>query len=121
MVSQVSVSSVERTVHSATCVSRLSLVLRKGKEDIERANSLIAGSTSSLASAGSTPSLYRRLAQTDSDTELVPNPVPESEIRAAMNETKANAEVLEEKAKVRTQQQILSPTRRQSALLLTLN
>ncbi|UJR29961.1 hypothetical protein I4U23_017508 [Adineta vaga] len=79
---------------------KLSLTLRKGKEDIERTNNLMAGSNSSLSSLGSSSTLYRRLAQTDADTELVPNPVTESEIQAAVNETQINAEELQEKAKI---------------------
>jgi hypothetical protein len=76
------------------------LILRKGKEEIERTNSLIANSSDSLASSTSNASLYRRLAQTDADTELAANPVSETEIRAAINETQMNADELQEKAKV---------------------
>jgi len=79
---------------------KLSLVLRKGKEDIERKNSLIAGSNTSLSSMGSTPSLYRRLAQTDADTEQVSTSVTESDIHAAVTETQNSAEELQEKAKI---------------------
>ena len=79
---------------------RLSIVLRKGKEEIERANSLTGGSNPSLLPSVSSSSLYRRLAQTDSDTELVSGPVKESDIDAAITETQVNAEELQEKAKV---------------------
>ncbi|CAF1547785.1 unnamed protein product [Adineta ricciae] len=78
---------------------KLSLVLRKGKEEIERTNILTGGSNPSLLSSVSSSSLYRRLAQTDSDTELVPGPVMESDIEAAITETQANAEELQQKAK----------------------
>ena len=80
---------------------RFSLILRKGKEEIERSNSLIAESNSSLSPAASNSSLYRRLAQTDEDTELTPNPATESELRAAVAETQMNAAELQEKAKVK--------------------
>ena len=83
-------------------VCRLSLVLCKGKEEIERKNSFISGSSSeNLPSSVSTPSLYRRLAQTEADTELVTPTITEEAIQASIIETQANAEELEEKAKVR--------------------
>jgi hypothetical protein len=82
---------------------RLSLVLRKGKEDIERSNSLTAGSSDNLSSTvNNSSSLYRRLAQTESDTELIPNPVSESTIQASVLETQISAEELREKAKVKS-------------------
>jgi hypothetical protein len=77
------------------------LILRKGKEEIERTNTLMAENNNSISSSASNASLYRRLAQTDEDTELTPNPVTESEIRAAVAETQMNAEELQEKAKVK--------------------
>ena len=79
---------------------RLSLVLRKGKEDIERTNSLNSMRSDSLSSSSSNPSLHRRLAQTEADTELTPSGVTESEINAAVVETKHNAEELNYQAKV---------------------
>ena len=85
---------------SSVAPFRLSLVLCKGKEEIERKNSLLTNSSESLALSGATPSLYRRLAQTDADTELVSDSVSEGDIRAAMTETQINADELEEKAKV---------------------
>ena len=82
---------------------RLSLVLCKGKEEIERKNSLISGSSSeNLPSSASTPSLYRRLAQTEADTELVPSTITEEVIQASIAETQVNAQELQEKAKVRS-------------------
>lgn len=82
---------------------RLSLVLCKGKEDIERTNSLIAGSSDNLSlSSVSSSSLYRRLAQTESDTELISNPIIESNIHASLVETQISAEELQEKAKVKS-------------------
>jgi len=81
----------------------LSLVLCKGKEEIERTNSLIAGSSDNLSlSSVSNSSLYRRLAQTESDTELISNPIIESNIHASLVETQINAEELQEKAKVKS-------------------
>lgn len=79
---------------------RLSLVLRKGKEDIERTNSLNSMGSDSLSTSSSSPSLHRRLAQTEADTELVPSGVTESEIDAAVVETKNNADELQYQAKV---------------------
>ncbi|CAF1480526.1 unnamed protein product [Rotaria sp. Silwood1] len=79
---------------------KLSLILCHGKEEIERTNSLIVGDNSSLTSSTSNSSLYRRLAQTDSDNELVSNPVKESNINAALLETQMSIEELQEKAKV---------------------
>ncbi|CAF1381544.1 unnamed protein product [Adineta ricciae] len=79
---------------------KLSLVLRKEKEEIERANSLTGGSNPSLLSSVSSSSLYRRLAQTDSDTELVSGPIMESDIEAAITETQDNAKELQQKAKI---------------------
>ena len=78
---------------------RVSLVLRKGKEEIERKNSLYADNAS-LSSTTSNSTLYRRLARTESDTEMQPIPVSESDIRASILETKNNAEELQQKAKV---------------------
>lgn len=79
----------------------LSLVLRRGKEEIERKNSLISGSSNnSLSLSGSTPSLHRRLAQTDSDTELVPNPVSECQLDQSILETQISAQELQQKAKL---------------------
>lgn len=78
---------------------KLSLILCKGKAEIERTNSLMNLQNDSPSS--STPSLYRRLAQTETDTELVPNAPTEREIQTAITETKVNAEELEEKAKVK--------------------
>jgi hypothetical protein len=74
--------------------------LRRGKEDIERVNNLLATSSSSLSSSISNSSLYRRQAQTDADTELISNPVTEAHIRASVIETQINAEELQQKAKV---------------------
>lgn len=80
----------------------MSLVLCKGKEEIERKNSFISGSSSEdLPSSSSTPSLYRRLAQTEADTELVPPTITEEVIQASIIETQANAQELQEKAQVR--------------------
>jgi len=61
----------------------------------------MAGSNNSLPSSVSNTSLHRRLAQTDEDTELSPNPVSESQIRAAVLETQISAEEFQEKAKVK--------------------
>jgi len=74
--------------------------LRRGKEDIERVNNLLATSSSSLSSSISNSSLYRRQAQTDADTELISNPVTEAHIRASIIETQINVEELQQKAKV---------------------
>jgi hypothetical protein len=74
---------------------RLSLVMRKGKEEIERVKNLFANSTGSLSS-----SLHRRQAQTDADTELVSNSISEAHIRSSVVETQINAEKLKQKAKV---------------------
>ena len=63
----------------------------------------MAGDKSSISSSVSTSSLYRRLAQTDADTELIPNPVTESDIRAAVVDTQNSVEELQEKAKVCSQ------------------
>jgi hypothetical protein len=79
---------------------RFTLVLCKGKEEIERTNSLIAESNNSLSSSISHSSLYRRLAQTDSDTELVSNPVNDSDIQASLMETQKSVEELKQQAKV---------------------
>ena len=86
--------SPERNPSIPLLLLRLSLVLRKGKEEIERANN--------LPSPTSTSSLYRRLPQTESDTELVPKPVSESTIHASVLETQISAVELQEKAKVRS-------------------
>lgn len=72
----------------------MSLVLRKGKEDIERINNLLATNNTSLSF------LYRRQAQTDVDTELISNSFTESHIRASIIETQLNAEELQQKVKV---------------------
>jgi hypothetical protein len=79
---------------------RFSLVLCKGKEEIERTNSLIVGSNSSISAS---PSLHRRLAQTDADTKLVSDTVTESDILTTVAETQNTAEELQEKAKVCSQ------------------
>ena len=73
---------------------KLSLVLRKGKEDIERVNNLLA------TSSGSQSSLHRRQAQTDADTELISSPITDANIRASMIETQINADEFQQKAKV---------------------
>ena len=57
-------------------------------------------SADDLASSSSTPSLYRRLAQTEADTELVPSSLTEEDIQASLIETQTNAQELQEKAKV---------------------
>lgn len=96
------ISFCHRFAYHRSNVCRLSLVLCKGKEDIERKNSFISGSSSEdLPSSVSTPSLYRRLAQTEADTELVAPTTTEEVIQASIIETQANAQELEEKAKVR--------------------
>lgn len=74
----------------------------KGKEDIERKNSLLTGSSDTISASGSSPSLYRRLAQTEADTELIAGGVTESDIQASMFETQMSAQELQEKAKVRS-------------------
>ncbi|CAF0730233.1 unnamed protein product [Adineta steineri] len=74
---------------------KLSLVLRKGKEEIERTNNLTTGKNNS---GDTTPSLHRRLPQTDADIELVPNVITEADVNAAIVETEANAEEFHEKA-----------------------
>jgi len=79
---------------------RFTLILCKGKEEIERTNNLIAGSNNSLSPSISNPSLYRRLAQTDSDTELISNTVNESTIQASLIETQKSVEELKQQAKV---------------------
>jgi len=79
---------------------RLSLVLRKGKDEIERVNNLLATSNNSLSCSTSNSSLNRRPAQTEADTELVSNIVNESHIRASVIETQMNIEELQRKAKV---------------------
>jgi hypothetical protein len=76
------------------------LVLCKGKEEIERTNSLIVGSNNSISSSSS---LNRRLAQTDEDTKLVSDTVTEFDILATVAETQNTAEELQEKAKVCSQ------------------
>lgn len=91
----------ETSVQKEEWFHKLSLVLRKGKEDIERTNSLMSLQNDSLHSSTSTSSLYRRLAQTENDIELVPTVPSEHEIQAAINETKVNAEELQERAKVK--------------------
>jgi hypothetical protein len=73
---------------------KLSLVLRKGKEDIERVNNLLA------TSHGSQSSLYRRQAQTDADTELISSPITDAYIRASVIETQINTDEFQQKAKV---------------------
>ncbi len=50
----------------------------------------------------SSSSLYRRLAQTESDVELIPNPPSESAIHASVLETQISAEELRDKAKVKS-------------------
>jgi hypothetical protein len=80
--------------------SRLSLVLRKGKEDIERVNNLLATSNGSLLSSISNSLPSRRQAQTNADTELISSPITEAHIRASVIETQINAEELQQKAKV---------------------
>ncbi|CAF0984973.1 unnamed protein product [Rotaria sordida] len=80
---------------------KLSLVLRYGKEDIERTNNLIPADNISISSTVSnSSSLSHRLAQTDSDIELVSSPVKESTIEAALVETQMSVEELQEKAKI---------------------
>jgi hypothetical protein len=80
--------------------SRLSLVLRKGKDEIERVNNLRVTNNNSLSSSISNSSLNRRQAQTEGDTEFFSNPVNESHIRASIIETQMNIEELQQKAKV---------------------
>jgi hypothetical protein len=80
--------------------SRLSLVLRKGKDEIERVNNLRVTNNNSLSSSISNSSLNRRQAQTEADTEFFSNPVNESHIRASVIETQMNIEELQQKAKV---------------------
>ncbi|CAF0839509.1 unnamed protein product [Rotaria sordida] len=77
---------------------KLSLVLRKGKEEIERVKYL-ASTNGSLSSSILNSYLYQRQAQTDADTVLVPNPVTEANIRASVIETQINAEELQQRAK----------------------
>ncbi|CAF2526768.1 unnamed protein product [Rotaria sp. Silwood2] len=79
---------------------KLSLILRYGKEEIERTNSLIAEDNTSLSSSVSNSSSYRRLAQTDSDIELVSNSVKKIDIDAGLVETQMNIEELQEKANI---------------------
>jgi hypothetical protein len=79
---------------------RFTLILCKGKEEIERTNNLISGSNNSLSPSISNPALYRRLAQTDSDTELISNTVNESNIQASLIETQKSVEELKQQAKV---------------------
>ena len=50
----------------------------------------------------SSSSLYRRLAQTESDTELISHPPSELTIQEAVLETQISAEELREKAKVKS-------------------
>ncbi|CAF4034076.1 unnamed protein product, partial [Rotaria sordida] len=77
---------------------KLSLVLRKGKEEIERVKYL-ASTNGSLSSSILNSYLYQRQAQTDADTVLVSNPVTEANIRASVIETQINAEELQQRAK----------------------
>ncbi|CAF2749352.1 unnamed protein product [Rotaria sp. Silwood2] len=79
---------------------KLSLVLRKGKEEIERVKYLLAASIGSLSSSISNTYLNRRQAQTDADTVLVSNPVTEANIRASVIETQLNAEELQQRVKI---------------------
>lgn len=91
---------IEKTNKSIRLFS-LSLVLRRGKEEIERKNSLISSSSNnSLSLESSSPSLHRRLAQTDSDTELGLNSISECELDQAILETQLSAQELQQKAKV---------------------
>lgn len=76
------------------------MILCKGKEEIERANSLNAENNKSLSPSVSSSSLHRRLAQTDADTQLISNPVSDSDIHAALLETQMSVEELQKKAKV---------------------
>lgn len=79
---------------------RLSLVLRKGKEEIERVKYLLSASSGSLSSSPPNSSVHRRQAQTDADTELVSSQINETQIRAAIIETQNNAEELQQRVKV---------------------
>jgi hypothetical protein len=77
-------------------LNRLSLVLRKGKEDIKRINNLLTNSNCSSSSS----SLNRRQGQTGMDVELVPNTITEAFIRASIIETQNNVDELQQKTKV---------------------
>ncbi|CAF3466818.1 unnamed protein product [Rotaria sp. Silwood1] len=78
---------------------KLSLVLRKGKDEIERVKYLLATSIGSLSSSISNSCLNRRQAQTDADTVLISNSITEANIRASVIETQINAEALQQRAK----------------------
>ncbi|CAF1117113.1 unnamed protein product [Rotaria sp. Silwood1] len=78
---------------------KLSLVLRKGKDEIERVKYLLATSIGSLPSSISNSCLNRRQAQTDADTVLISNSITEANIRASVIETQINAEALQQRAK----------------------
>lgn len=74
-------------------MSRLSLVLRRGREDIKRVNNIF---TTCLSSS----SLNRRSTQTDTDTELISHSINEANIRASIVETQINLEELQQKLKL---------------------
>jgi len=68
--------------------NRLSLILRRGRDDLRRSNHLFTSGLSSL---------NRRQAQTDNDTELVSHSINEANIRASIVETQVNLEELKQK------------------------
>jgi hypothetical protein len=81
---------------------RLSLLLRKGKEELDRLNGTNSVSTTSLTSTTSNSSLHRRLPQTEADTEFISSTITKNDIQTSINETKNNAEELNQIIRVKT-------------------
>ncbi|CAF3683581.1 unnamed protein product [Rotaria socialis] len=73
---------------------KLSLVLSKGKEDIERFKYLLTTSNNCVSSSTSNFYINRRQTQTCADAVLISNSTNETHIRSSIIETQINAEEL---------------------------